>query len=470
MAEPAVRVGTTDEGTDADRALVRGLGLVEATTIVMGGIIGSGIFRAPSFVAQAVGSPGMSIMVWLVCGLIALFGALCYAELTSALPHTGGTYVYLREAYDAPIITFLYGWVYFLVIQAAGIAAVATVFATYVASIINTVEGATLGVWTQRGIALGCIWLLTVINCIGVRVGGQVSNLFTFLKTSAIVVLIALGFIFAEKGSIAHFTPFWGASTDGGFNPGVFGAAMITALFAYEGWTFSSYVGGEVRNPRRNLPLSILIGISAVMVIYLLVNFVYLYILPFEQLQQSEWVAADTMRVLVGPAGALLISIAVMCSTFGTVNIMLLTSPRIYYAMARDGMLFQGLTRVHPTYRTPANAILVQGLLASAFAVAGGYDEIITYTSFPTYFLLLLVAVGVMLLRKKRPDLPRPYKVWGYPVTPLIFILVLTGYLYTLVSQWKTLQETLIGFAITATGLPFYYHWRKKATAVTRDT
>lgn len=465
MAEPTVPVGTIEGETDADRALVRGLGLLEATTIVLGGIIGSGIFRAPSFVAQEVGSPGMSIVVWIVCGFIALFGALCYAELTSALPHTGGTYVYLKEAYKSPIIAFLHGWSYFWVIETCSIAAVAVVFATYVGSIVNTVEGYTLGTWAQRGIAVGCIGLLTGINCIGVRVGGQVSNLFTFLKTAAIIVLIALGFVFASKGDAAHFTPLWGTSAGGGFTLAMFGAAMPTALFAYEGWTFSSYVGGEIKNPRRNLPLSILIGICSVIVVYLLVIFIYMYILPFEQLQKSEWVAADTMRILVGPTGALLISVAVMCSSFGTVNIMLLTCPRIYYAMAKDAMMFQGLTRVHSKFRTPATAIFWQGALASIFAVSGGYAEIITYTSFPNYLTLLLVIAGVMLLRKKRPDLPRTYKVWGYPVTPVIFIGILAVYLYTLVSQWKTLWKTLIGMAIIATGVPFYWYWSKKKKA-----
>ena len=453
-----------------DEGLVRGLGPLEATTIIVGGVIGSGIFQAPSAIASNVGSPGMSLLVWLVCGLLALCGGLCIAELGAMLPRTGGQYVYIREAYRKRWVTFIYGWSAFWIVWPVSIAAVANVFANYLASVVNivTADSGVTGIVLSDGaralIASACVLVLMTINVIGVRWGGQVTNLFTFIKVAALGGLILLGLVMADMGSMAHFSPLFGGggTAVGGFALGAFGAAMVTGLFSYEGWTFSSYVAGEMRDPRRNLPLSIIAGILFVILIYLAANFVYILVLPFEQVQTSPWIAADVMRVLLGDWGALFISVGVMCSTFGGVNVQILVAPRLFYALSRDGLFFAGLSRVHPKYRTPAVSILSQGILAALIALTPSYEEIISYGSFTSYAFSILAIASVIVLRFTRPDAKRPYRVWGYPVTPLLFLAVITGYLVSLLTNVEFIYNTLIGLAVVAVGFPFYFYWEKK--------
>lgn len=455
------------DGPEEEEGLIRGLGALEVTTIIIGGAIGSGIFRAPSIIAAEVGSPGMSLVVWVVCGLIGLAGGLCFAELGAMMPRTGGQYIYIREAFRRPWVSFLYGWSSFWLVWPVSIAAVANVFATYLSSVVHYMTQVTLNTGSQNLLAVACIGLLTVVNVLGVRAGGRVTNWFTYLKVAALGSLILLG-LALSKGSMSHFSPLWGEAKPGGagvFAFGSFGAAMITGLFAYEGWSFSSYVAGETRNPRRNLPLSIIVGMLFVMAIYLLANMVYIYVLPFDQVQTSQWIAADVMEVLVGPVGALLISVGVMCSTFGGVNVQILVAPRIYYAMAKDGLFFKGLTRVHPKYRTPASSILWQGILSAAFALSGRYDQIISYGAFPSYAFSIVAVLAVVVLRFTQPDAPRPYKAWGYPVTPIVFTVVTTGYLITLLTNPQSLVETLVGIAITLAGIPFYLYWINRRSA-----
>ena len=450
--------------------LVRGLGPLEATTIIVGGVIGSGIFQAPSAIASNVGSPGMSLLVWLVCGLLALCGGLCIAELGAMLPRTGGQYVYIREAYRRRWVTFIFGWSSFWIVWPVSIAAVANVFSAYLASVVNvvTADGTGTGIVMSEGaralFACACVLVLTAINVVGVRWGGQVTNLFTFIKVAALGGLILLGLVMADQGSMAHFTPLFGGggAAVGGFALGAFGAAMVTGLFAYEGWTFSSYVAGEMRDPRRNIPLSIIAGIAFVILIYMAANFVYILVLPFEQVQTSPWIAADVMRVLLGDWGALFISVGVMCSTFGGVNVQILVAPRLFYALSRDGLFFEGLSRVHPRFRTPAVSILTQGILAALIALTPSYEQIISYGSFTNYAFSIIAIGSVIVLRFTRPDAKRPYRVWGYPVTPLLFLAVITGYLVSLLTNVEFIYNTLIGLAIVAAGFPFYFYWEKK--------
>ena len=327
-----------------EASLVKGLGPLEVTTIIVGGTIGSGIFRAPNEIAQAVGSPGMSMVVWIVCGIIAICGGLCFAEMAAMMPRTGGGYVYLREAYGSKWVSFIYGWSAFWLVWPVSIAAVANVFATYLNEVVRYTTDYSLGSWEERLVAVSCVAILTAINYVGVRFGGQVTNIFTYLKVAALGALIVLGVTLAENGTMDHFSPLWGSGPDSGFSFTAFGAAMITGLFAYEGWTFSSFVAGETRNPKRNLPLSIIAGMLFVMGIYLAANLVYIYVLPFEQFQASNAVASETMRVLIGDTGGLIISIGVMCSTFGGVNVQIMVAPRIFYALARDGLFFKSVS------------------------------------------------------------------------------------------------------------------------------
>ncbi len=470
MAEPQAKTAASPISDAGDEGLVRGLGPLEATTIIVGGVIGSGIFQAPSAIASNVGSPGMSLLVWLVCGILALCGGLCIAEMGAMLPRTGGQYVYIREAYRRRWLTFIFGWSSFWIVWPVSIAAVANVFAAYLASVVNvvTADGAVPGIVLSAGaralIACACVLVLTAINVIGVRWGGRVTNLFTFIKVGALGGLILLGLVMAEKGSMAHFSPLFGGGGEamGGFALGAFGAAMVTGLFAYEGWTFSSYVAGEMRNPSRNIPLSIIAGIVFVILIYMAANFVYMLVLPFEQVQTSPWIAADVMKVLLGDWGALFISVGVMCSTFGGVNVQILVAPRLFYALSRDGLFFEGLSRVHPRFRTPAVSILTQGVLSAVIALTPSYEQIIAYGSFTNYAFSIIAIISVIVLRFTRPDAKRPYRAWGYPVTPLLFLAVITVYLVSLLTNVEFIYNTFIGLAIVAAGFPFYFYWEKK--------
>lgn len=446
--------------TGGEPRLVRGLGVVDATTLVAGAVIGTGIFLVPSIVARQVGAPGLSLMVWLVCGFLATSGALCFAELGAAIPRTGGTYAFLYRAFRTPLLPFLFGWSMFFVVLTGVMAAVATAFATYAGFFLEGVIP--YGEWTQRMVAIGCILFLTAMNCIGVRVGGKIQVAFTVLKVGALAGLIVPGLLL-------------GATRDGGLRPllpaepavastfAAFGTAMIVALFAYNGWWYITFVAGELREPRRAIPRSILAGMAIVLTVYVLANIAYLTVLPFDALQASTRPAADAMQRMVGPAGAALVSAAVMLSAFGTVNAQLLGVPRIYYAMARDGLFFSAIARVHPRFRTPAAAILAQGLWASGLALTGSYQQIITYTAFPNYVFLNLAVVGLIVLRIREPGLHRPYRVWGYPVTPALFLLIFGWYLIN--SLMNTFIETMVGIVLTLFGLPFYFYWARK-----RDT
>ena len=450
---------------DGGPGLLRDLGTLEATTLVAGAVIGSGIFLSPGIVARDVGAPGLSLLVWLVCGILAVSGALCYAELGAAIPRTGGTYAFLHRAFRTPLLPFLFGWSMFFVVLTGVMAAVATAFATYAGYFLETVIPWTE--WTQRLVAIACILFLTTLNCIGVRVGGGIQVLFTAVKVGALGALIAVGLALgdAHAGGLAPLLP---ADRSAAAASGVFGTAMIVALFAYNGWWYSTFVAGELRDPRRTIPRSIFFGMGIVVGVYALANVVYLLVLPFEQLQASPRPAADTMQLLIGPRGAALISLAVMLSAFGTINAQLLSVPRVYFAMARDGLFFRWIERVHPRYRTPAAAILAQGIWASGLALSGTYQQIITYTAFPNYVFLSLGVVGLIVLRIREPDLPRPYRVWAYPLTPLLFLLIFTWYLGN--SLINAFADTMVGIVITLCGLPFYFIWARRRVAPAIDT
>ncbi|HSJ10331.1 MAG TPA: amino acid permease [Longimicrobiales bacterium] len=447
-------------GAATDPGLVRGLGPLAATTLVAGAVIGSGIFLSPALVAREVGAPGLSLLVWVVCGVLALCGALCYAELGAAIPRSGGTYAFLHRAFRVRWLPFLFGWAMFAVVLTGVMAAVATAFATYAGQFLDDVIP--YGTWAQRGVAIGCIAFLTVMNCIGVRVGGRIQVLFTFAKLLGVGSLIAAGLLLngAHAGSLTPLLP----AERGGIS-GAFVVAMIVALFAYNGWWYTTFVAGEVRDPERTIPRSIFAGMGIVLVLYMLANVVYLVVLPFDELQASSRPAADAMLRLVGPHGADIIAAAVMLSAFGTVNAQLLSVPRVYFAMARDGLFFDAVARVHPRFRTPAAAIALQGAWASVLALTGTYQQIITYTAFPNYLFLSLGVVALIVLRVREPGLPRPFRVPLYPLTPLLFLGIFAWYLVN--SVLHSFTDTMVGIALTLAGLPLYFFWsRRRNTAV----
>ena len=443
-------------GGDA-QGLARVLGPLEATTIVLGGIIGSGIFIAPGIVAREVEAPGLSFGVWAGAGLVAMCGALCYAELSAAIPETGGTYAFLRRAYKFDIIAFLFGWTMFFGICTGAIAAGGAAFALYANYVLGDL--APREAWAARWEAAACILFLTTMNCIGARVGGRIQNYVTAVKVLSLAGLVVCGLLYGH-GSIHKLQPVLPLAPPRGGILAAFGTAMIPALFAYQGWNFSASVAGEIKNPRLNVPLSISVGLGVVIVAYLAVNFVYIYILPFDQLQHSKTVAADTLEAILGSGGGHFISIAVMFSAFGGANSQLLSNSRIQYAMSRDKLFFGWMDRIHPRYRTPSMAIFSQGLLAAAFALSGTYLQILTYVSFVEYLFLTLAVAGVIVLRHKEPTLSRPYKVWGYPFTPLIFIAICVWFLLNALAFRFT--ESMVGVVLMLCGLPFYLYWTRK--------
>jgi APA family basic amino acid/polyamine antiporter len=441
----------------APSSLPRTLGPVAATSIVIGGIIGSGIFLSPGLVAKEVGTAGLSLVVWIVGGLIATCGSLCYAELSAALPVTGGTYVFLRRAYRSRLLAFLFGWSAFFVTFPGPIAAVASAFAEYASVFLAPIVP--YGPMAKRLVAVSAIAILTAINYVSTRHGGAVGVVATALKIAALLMIVGGGLIFggADLGRLAPVVP--AGATASSLIP-AFGTGLIAVLFAYNGWTYSSYVGGEIERPERNLPISILAGIGIVIVLYVTVNLAFLTVIPFDQLRVSNQPASDLMRIVVGPVGAAVIAVAVMVSTLGAANAVLLSCARSYFAMAKDGLFFQVFDRVHPRWKTPANAILAQGFMAAVFAASGSFAQILTYYAFLDYFFFTLAVGAVLILRRTEPELPRPYRVWGYPFTPILFLLICTWYLgNTLV--YRT-AESLVGILLTLTGLPFYLHWTRR--------
>lgn len=444
----------------SEPGLARGLGLREGLSIVVGGIIGSGIFVAPSIIARIVRAPGLSLVVWLVAGLLAVCGALCYAELTAAIPVTGGTYAYLRRAFGSPLIAFCFGWTFFFVDGPGSIAAVGTVFAAYATLLMPS--GMAVSPNVAKIMAVGSIVVLTAVNYVGVRIGGTVQTILTGLKIVTLVTVVVIAFV-AVPAAGPRFAPFLPEASNTVTLVVSIGAAMMPALFAFGGWTYSTYVAGEMIDPQRNVPRSLIFGIGVVLAIYLAVNATYLWVLPFDRVRESSHVASDAMQAAIGPRGASLVAAAVVVSTLGALNAIILSYARIAYAMARDGLFFERLQRVHPRFRTPANAIVVQGVIASAFAFAGGFEEILGYFSFVEYLFFSLGVAAVIVLRVRAPNLPRPHRVWAYPLPPVLFLSVSAVYLTSLLAT--RFRGSMVGVVLLLTGLPFYFWWRRRAGA-----
>ncbi len=452
--------------------LLRVLGPVEATTILIGSVIGSGIFLVPNTIAAQVGSFGLIIAVWLVSGLLTLFGALSYAELGGMIPHAGGQYAYLREAYGK-FPAFLFGWTEFLVIKAGSIAAVAVAFALYVGYFIpesfqpifhKTVTlnlGFTFAIEDigVKFVAISCIVLLSMINYLGVKLGSWVQNIFTFLKVAALTGLIILTFT-AGHSAPTTFKPL--LPTQFTFNLlSAFGVAMVAALWAYDGWNNTTYVAAEVREPQKNIPRALFLGSTIVVVIYLAANLAYAYLLPIPEIAGSNLVAADAMKTFLGPIGGAFISVAVMISTFGTVNGMILSGPRVTYAMAQDKIFFKGMGIVHPRFRTPHISVVVQGIWSALLTLSGRFDQLFTYVIFAAWIFYAMTTSGVLVLRKKWPHVARPYKTWGYPWIPIAFILV--SILFVINTLITDPRDSLFGLIIVACGVPVYLFWNYKS-------
>ena len=451
--------------------LVRRLGLLSATMIVIGSIIGSGIFLTPQSVAAAVDVPGVMILVWIFTGLLTLAGALTNAEIGSEIPEAGGHYVFFRVLYG-DFIAFLFGWTTFIVYQTGSIAAIAVAFARYFSYFVPLPHlSASLEAWKipligniapladigVKGVAVGIIVLLTAVNYFGVRFGGLIQNIFTSMKIAAILGIVIVGFG-AGKGSVAHFFPLWGMPTSGPLFTAI-GIAMVATLWSYDGWANLTFIGGEVRNPQRNIPLALSLGTIGVIIIYVLTNLAYLYVLPIQDIASSRLVAADVMEQIFPGYGGAVISIAVMISTFGSVNGSAMTTARVFFAMAKDRLFFRSMAEVHPKYHTPAKSLVVQCAWACLLTLSGTFDQLFTYVMFAGWIFYALGAAGVFILRRKFPRTDRPYSVPGYPWVPILFVIVAAGFVInTLISNTA---DSMVGLLLLVLGVPFYLYWKR---------
>ena len=438
--------------------LARVLGLTDVIGIVVGSVIGSGIFIVPATIALQLRSPLLIIAVWLVGGALTFFGALCFAELGGMYPQAGGTYVYLREAYG-PLVGFLFGWTLFLVVDCGAMAALAAAFSTkYLPYFVALSPAAT------RAVTVSFIVFLIAVNYVGVRHGANLQNLLTAIKLLAVVAVAALAFLFAE-GSTAHFTSPAVEPMSFGL-VGRFGAALIACLWAYKGWEAASYSTGELRNPQRNLFLGLLAGCLLVVLAYVATNLAYLWVFPAATIAGSERIAADVLTLSIGPVGTSIISALILLSILGAANANALTTPRVFYAMAEDGVFFSAATRVHPRFRTPHVAILAMGAWVIVLAMSGTFEQLFTFVVFGQWVFLGLTVAAVLVLRARRPDLPRPVRVWGFPFTPLVFI---AASLFIAVSALVTgFWNAMAGLGLILLGVPVYYVWRRRAPAPAR--
>tara|TARA_B100000745_G_C20150763_1_gene394524 strand:- start:2087 stop:3364 length:1278 start_codon:yes stop_codon:yes gene_type:complete len=423
---------------------------MDATMINAGGIIGSGIFMVPATVALYTASSSLFFMVWILGGIVSLFGALSVAELGAAMPKAGGQYVYLNEAYG-PVWGYLYGWSAVAVINTASMAAVGVAFAEYLKFFY------TISDLAVKEIAIFSIILLTIINIVDVKSGARFQNIFTFAKLGAILGVILLG-LFLEGGSTQNFSPLF---TD---RPslsliGPLGLAMVAVLWTFDGWIFVTYVAGEVKNPERNIPLSLIFCMVIVVSVYIALNTVLVYVLGFDQMIGSELVMADAASKFIGGKGAAIVTIIILISLIGANNGFILTSARINYAMARDNRFFKQAAFIHPKFQSPANALIIQCIWACILTFSGTFNQLITYIIFASWIFYGMSAGAVIILRKKKPDMDRPYKTPFYPWIPIIFILF--AIFLTVNTILEAPRDAAIGTGIILAGLPLYYYWKK---------
>lgn len=416
--------------------------------IAIGSTIGSGIFLTPSSIAHELQEPWLILALWVVGGLMAIAGALTFAELGGLMPGAGGVYVYLSEAYGR-LTGFLYGWAYLLVVNTGGVAALSLAFATYFGFFVS------LDPVQVKLVAVAGIGIVTAVNVVGVKIGGIFSDIFTLLKIAGILFLIVVGL---GLGS-SHTTDF---TTCSGDYPGALAVAMVGVLWSYGGWQHASFAAAEAKDPKRTVPFAMIVGTLVVAALYVLTNIAYMFLLPPAVVGSSPRVAADAISTVLGPTGGSIIAIAIFISTFGTAGIYTLTAPRIYFAMASDGVFFKKVAEVHPKFHTPAVAILIQ----SGWAIVliwfwGTFNELISYVVFTDWIFFAMTAASIFIFRKKNPGAERPYKTFGYPFTPLFFIAIAAWFVLNTLFQKP--QQAIAGLGFLALGIPAYFFWKRKS-------
>ena len=482
--------------------LVKALGLTSATTLVMGSMIGSGIFIVSAEIARQGNSPGLLLGAWLVTGFLTIVGALSYGELAAMMPKAGGQYVYLRESLG-PLWGFLYGWTLFLVIQTGTIAAVGVAFGKFLGYFFPNVISADRWIWhighvnafhpfgiqsitlgnmdvglnTQNLCGIVIVVLLTIVNTFGIKTGAAVQNIFTVAKVSALFLLVVAGvFVGRNAAAIAaNFNDFWRLhvphSASGTLEGPFVGVLTILAvgqvgsLFSADAWNNVTFTAGEVKNPKRNLPLSLAIGTGIVIALYVLANVIYLTVLPLAQIQNapSDRVGTAVMQQMFGSSGAALMAVAILISTFGCCNGLILAGARVYYAMAKDRLFFRSVGTVHPKYKTPAVSLIVQGIWTCLLCLSGTYGQLLDYIIFAVLVFYILTITGLFVLRYKRPDAERPYRAIGYPVLPAIYI-VMALFIDVVLLRYKP-QYTWPGLFIVLLGIPVYLIWSLRKPA-----
>ena len=486
-------------------SLVRALGPVDATMIVIGSMIGSGVFIVSAESSRLIGAPGWLLLAWVLAGLLTITGALCCSELATMMPRAGGVYVFLREAYGSSI-GFLYGWTLFLVIQTGTIAAVAIAFARFLGVFVAAVSPdnyllapISLGKYAislsmEQLVAIALIALLTWTNTRGLEIGKIVQNTFTFAKTAALAAVVVIGLSLGWKANSAALSSAWWNSWANGWNPQVaqpgfrvaggfalallFGRSMVGPLFAQTAWTNVTFIGSEVRDPGKNLVRALVGGCGVVVVLYLLANAAYLAVLPFPEIQHAPQnrVAVAMMNALFGQPGAMCMAAAIMISTFGCNNGLILAGARVYYAMARDRLFFQKIATIN-RFRVPAAALVAQGIWTACLVLprtvtanaathqmnyGNVYNQLLEYIVSADLLFYLLMVVAVILLRRTNPDAERPYRTWGYPIVPTVSI-VLSGLLVVDLA-WLAPATSGIGILIVLSGVPVYFLWRLRHT------
>jgi len=423
----------------------RRLNTFDASMIVSGAIIGAGIFMNPSESAKFCQSSSQLLFVWALGGFIAFFGAFCFAELGAMFPMSGGQYVYLQEAFS-PWVGFLFGWTLFSTIQTGALAAVAYTCARFIGFFYPMAD------FTISLVAAAIIWFLTVVNFLGIRPGSIVQNVFTVLKILSLMVLVGWSLFFFKAPAID-----WGPLFPSGLTPQSFsllGLALIPVLFSYGGWQNVNFVAGEVKNPERSLPRAIISGVSLVVIIYVLTNASYIKALSLEDISRSTKLASDAMAGMVGPLGTGFVSAAIIISTFGFTNVAIMTGPRVYFAMAKNGAFFHQAAKLHPRFKTPTYSILFQSLWATALLFSNTYGQLLQYVTFGDWIFFGLTALALLVLRKRRPDILRPYRTWGYPVVPLLFFVIAEAVVINVFVS--SFLKSLVGSLIILGGLPLF--------------
>jgi amino acid transporter len=446
--------------------LIRGLGLRSAAAIVIGDMIGTGVFLVTSDMARAVGSISLVFAAWIIGGLIVLFGAFCYAELGAAFPKAGGNYVYLNRGLG-PLWGFLFGWMSSFLDRPVAMATLAAGFLRFLGFLFPVVATplftARLGRYefgftAAQPLAALVVIAATAVNYLSVRFGGSIQVLLTSLKMGAILLIVVAGVLFGTQESIRI------APSVAPFGLGVIGAvltALVPVMWAFNGFNDLGDLGEEIERPEKNIPQAIILGLLTVGGLYLLANVAYFQVLPFSAIAQSQHVASDVVQSFAGSRGARWLTIAMAISALGALHVVVLTGARIPFAMARDGVFFQFAQRIHPTFHTPSGSLIFLGSIGAVLALSGTYEELYSLFVFAVWIFFALTAIALLRLRKTEPDLTRPYRSWGYPITPLIFLIAaiaLTANLWMV----RPVRSSL-GLAVILAGIPFYYHWRKSA-------